>query len=177
MTEDQAWIRGLRNGEPEALRAVYVAYKDELFSLALLMARDRALAADALQDVFVALARNNRNLNIRDNLKRYLATCVVNRIRSYYRRSRPITPWTEADLPEESGPEADLLEQESAALIQDALDALPADQREVVVLHHHSGLTFKAIANFQDVSINTVQSRYRYGLAKLRTLLNHEMER
>ncbi len=57
MTDDRAWIRGIRDGEPETLCAVYTAYKDELLSLALVLARDRTLAEDVLQDVFVELAR------------------------------------------------------------------------------------------------------------------------
>lgn len=178
MADEQAWIRGLRNGEAEALRAVYAAYKDELFSLALVLGRDRALAEDALQDVFVDLARKGHTLKIRDNLKRYLATCVANRVRAAFRRKRPDVSWVEDSLSEDRhSPEAHLTQQESAVQISAALATLPLEQREVVVLHLHSDLTFKAIAHMQDVSINTVQSRYRYGLTKLRTLLNGEMER
>jgi RNA polymerase sigma-70 factor (ECF subfamily) len=53
-----------------------------------------------------------------------------------------------------------------------ALASLPYEQREVVLLHLRGGLTFCAIADMQGVSINTVQGRYRYGLEKLRAILN-----
>ena len=52
---------------------------------------------------------------------------------------------------------------------------LPYEQKEVVMLHLHGGMMFKHIAKSQHVSINTVQSRYRYALDKLRSLLNGEM--
>jgi len=48
---------------------------------------------------------------------------------------------------------------------------LPVEQREVITLHLHAGLTFREIALQLGLSINTVQSRYRYGIEKLRTLL------
>jgi len=54
---------------------------------------------------------------------------------------------------------------------------LPYAQREVVVLHVQGGMKFRAIAKSQNASINTVQSRYRYGLDKLRSLLNGEIEK
>ena len=49
---------------------------------------------------------------------------------------------------------------------------LPYAQREVVILHVQGGMKFRAIAKSQDVSINTVQSRYRYGMDKLRSIMN-----
>lgn len=52
---------------------------------------------------------------------------------------------------------------------------LPYEQREVVMLHLHGGMMFKQIAKSQHVSINTIQSRYRYALDKLRRLLDGEM--
>ena len=53
---------------------------------------------------------------------------------------------------------------------------LPYEQREAVLLHLHVGMTFRAIAQTQAVSINTVQGRYRYGLDRLRTLLNGKLD-
>lgn len=52
-----------------------------------------------------------------------------------------------------------------------ALAELPVEQREVITLHLHAEMTFREIALQLGHSINTVQSRYRYGIEKLRTLL------
>ena len=57
-----------------------------------------------------------------------------------------------------------------------AMAQLPYGQREVIILHLQGELTFKAIARADGVSINTIQSRYRYGLDKLRSLLNGVVE-
>jgi RNA polymerase sigma-70 factor (ECF subfamily) len=72
-------------------------------------------------------------------------------------------------------PEKAASEKESESLLRNAIAQLPYEQREVVVLHIRGGLTFRQIAAMQDVSINTVQGRYRYGLDKLRTMLNGQV--
>ena len=59
--------------------------------------------------------------------------------------------------------------------VNDALEQIPYEQREVVLLHVHGGMKFKAISQLQNVSINTVLSRYRYALEKLRILLKEQM--
>jgi len=58
-----------------------------------------------------------------------------------------------------------------------ALQQLPYEQREVLLLHSYSGMKFKAIAQQQNVSINTVQGRYRYALNKLRSMLDGEVDK
>jgi len=54
---------------------------------------------------------------------------------------------------------------------------LPYEQRETIILHCLNGTKFRPIAKLQNVSVNTVKSRYRYGLDRLRSLLNSEMEK
>jgi RNA polymerase sigma factor (sigma-70 family) len=58
-----------------------------------------------------------------------------------------------------------------------ALAELPYEQREAVTLHLKAGLRFKQIAKLQNIPVSTVQGRYRYGLDKLRTILNSEVEK
>ena len=60
--------------------------------------------------------------------------------------------------------------------IEQAMAQLPYPQREVIILHLQGGMRFRVIAESQSVSVNTVQSRYRYGLDKLRSLLKDEVE-
>ncbi len=61
---------------------------------------------------------------------------------------------------------------EESGQLQDLLARLSYEQREVIVLHLHHELRFREIAKALGISINTVQSRYRYGLDKLRSILN-----
>jgi DNA-directed RNA polymerase specialized sigma24 family protein len=54
--------------------------------------------------------------------------------------------------------------------------ALPADQREVLLLRTRAGLSFKEIGRHQGVGASTARARYRYGINKLRSHLNSELE-
>ena len=58
-----------------------------------------------------------------------------------------------------------------------ALTDLPYEQREAIVLRLHGDMRFRQIAKLQKTSIKTVQSRYRYGLDKLRSILNGEVKK
>jgi RNA polymerase sigma factor (sigma-70 family) len=60
--------------------------------------------------------------------------------------------------------------------LSEAMAELSPEQREVVTLRFEGGLGFRQIARIQQASINTVQGRYRYGMEKLRSLLNSEVE-
>ena len=75
------------------------------------------------------------------------------------------------------GPERLVISAEQSEHIEKAIAELPYQQQEVIILHLQSGMRFKAIAESQGVSINTIQSRYRYGLDKLRSLLNIEVDK
>jgi RNA polymerase sigma factor (sigma-70 family) len=60
--------------------------------------------------------------------------------------------------------------------LSEAMRELPPEQQEVVTLRFEAGMGFEQIARIQNASINTVQGRYRYGMEKLRALLNSEVE-
>jgi RNA polymerase sigma-70 factor (ECF subfamily) len=116
-------------------------------------------------------------LKLSGNLKSYLATSVVNRARNWNRSKRRQTTnldETESEVSNTNRPEQWIIENEQLRQLNNALARLPYEQREAIILHAQGGVKFKAIAELQDASINTVQSRYRYGLDKLRSLLAKE---
>jgi RNA polymerase sigma-70 factor, ECF subfamily len=180
MFEDRRLLRRCKCGDHSALERIYVKYKNNLLKLAAGLAIDVPTAEDAVQDVFVRFAGSVAELRIEGNLRHYLARCVVNRIRDF-RRDRFRHGQTDAG---EIDGVADPAEQPSEWLILDekltalrlALARIPYDQREVICLHVHADLTFRQIATMQESSINTVQGRYRYGISKLRELLNGRMK-
>jgi RNA polymerase sigma-70 factor (ECF subfamily) len=61
------------------------------------------------------------------------------------------------------------------ARLDAAMVELPDEQREIIVLHVQGKLPFREIARLREISINTAMSRYRYGLDKLRSILNGEL--
>jgi RNA polymerase sigma-70 factor (ECF subfamily) len=62
-------------------------------------------------------------------------------------------------------------------LLSKALAQVPYEQREVIGLYMQGGMTFRQIAKMQNASINTVQGRFRYGMDKLRSVLNGKMQK
>ena len=180
MLEDRLLIWRLKRGHEPAMARVYAKYKNLLLKLACGLVRDTAAAEDVVQDVFVGLAESVDRLKVGGSLKGYLIQSVLNRARNLHRANavrRNGNPVTE-DVPatEEVRPDRWVLHHDQLQHLHEALRQLPPEQREVVTLHLRADLTFREIARLQNASINTVQSRYRYGLEKLRTLMNSEFE-
>ena len=180
MLEDKLLVWKFKSGSADALQRIYEKYKNDLLALAIALLRDRTVAEDVLHDVFVSFVQNSEKLQLRTSLKSYLSSCIANRVRNLSReklqrtmqRNHAGTIGSDCDEPQRLAISAELTER-----IEMALTELPYQQQEVIILHLQSGMRFKAIAESQGVSINTIQSRYRYGLDKLRSLLNSEVEK
>ena len=181
MAENRRLLKNLRRGDRRALRLLYEKYKDDLLTVAMGLLGDIDAAEDCLQDVFVRFAGDAGRLNVRRNLKGYLLTCIANRARDRLRKDKrqPMSQLDESNYPAaQTCPAGGLVdcEKSAQARVFEALRELPYGQREVVTLHTQGGLTFRKIADLQGESINTIQSRYRYGIKKLRELLKKEYE-
>ena len=171
MSEDWRLLKGLHRGEANALRQIYLKYKDDLLTVARSLVCDINTAEDCLQDVFVSLASGRRR--IRSNLKGYLLRCVVNRARDHLRRTGVRSNY-QIDMQRRPTDIADaaagLVRDDETRILIRALERLSCEQREVVVLHLQGDMTFREIATMLEISVNTAQSRYRYGIEKLRQL-------
>jgi len=177
MLEDSLLVWRYRQGNRDALCRIYEKYKNDLLALAVSLSNDVSLAEDAVHDVFVSFARMVERLELRGSLKGYLSTCVAHRVGKLQRiesvrvKGRVDVEFVRRDA---SRPDSLAMSVEDLQRVGDALVKLPYEQREAVLLHLHSELTFREIAKLQKTSIPTVQSRYRYGLQKLQLLLNSE---
>ena len=155
--------------------AIYERYKSDLLTLARALLNDLPAAEDVVHDVFLAFAQSVDTFQLTGSLKGFLATCVCNRARDHIRSVKRAEDRLNREVPHPAGipvPDQVLAEAERADQLRHALAQLPDEQREVILLHFKADLTFREIAQWQEVSINTVQGRYRYGLDKLRTLLS-----
>ena len=180
MIEDKLLIWKFKRGSNDALRRIYEKYKGNLLRLASALLNDTAAAEDIVHDCFVSFAQSSQRLKLSGNLKSYLATFVANRARNWNRsRQRHATTGLNETGTIVSGlkrPEQWIIYNEQLKQLNNALAQLSYQQREVIILHLQGEMKFKEIAELQGVSINTVQSRYRYGLDKLRSILNSEVK-
>ena len=175
MVEDKILVWKFNRGSKDALRRIYEKFKDDLLGLAITLLRDRSLAEDVVHDVFVSFAGAVGTFHLSGTLKGYLSTCVANsaRDRNRLRSPRDAGPDVmEAAGSNSIGPMEHAIGCEESGQLQDLLARLPYEQREVIVLHLHHDMRFREIAKALDISINTVQSRYRYGLDKLRSIFH-----
>lgn len=143
----------------------YDRYAAGLFRYALVLLGDQAAAADAVHQVFAAWLRRRQPI---DNDAHYLRRAVRNECYSALRR-RQRERSHDGPLLEPIDRAAADTEQQVA--IERALRALPAEQREVVHFSIYEGMTFQEIADATGESINTVASRYRYAIEKMRAHL------
>lgn len=175
MIDDKILVWRFNRGSKDALRRIYEKYKDDLLGLAVTLLQDRSLAEDVVHDVFVSFAAATGMFQLTGTLRGYLSTCVANcaRDRNRQRAGRNVRlDSDEVTGCNSDGPMECAANREESGRLEDLLAQLPYEQREVIVLHLHHEMRFRQIAEALGVSINTVQSRYRYGLDKLRLILN-----
>lgn len=167
-----------KGGSKDALRDIYEKYRDSLLILAIALSHDVNIAEDAVHDVFLAFAGNFKNFKLRGSLKGYLAKCVANRVRDLMRKKKSQILNRQQACPTQqdfSEPDRLIICNEELQLLSSALAMLPFEQREVIVLYIHGQMRFRIIAKFLGVSVNTVKGRYRYGINKLRSILDSEI--
>ncbi len=175
MIDEKILVRKFNRGSKNALRQLYEKYKDDLLGLAVTLLRDRSLAEDVVHDVFVSFARTAGGFTLTGTMKGYLSTCVANCARDRNRLKSRLD--VGLDSAGEIGADSDdpleyAADCEEAGRVQEVLGRLPYEQREIVVLHLHQEMRFREIAEALGISINTAQSRYRYGMEKLRSILS-----
>ena len=180
MLEDKLLVLKCRRGSKDAMCRIYAKYKDYLLTLAKGLLNEQAAAEDVVHDVFVSFARSAGQFQLTGSLRGYLATCVSNLARDKIRaRTRQAEALDSVNpiIPGSDNPEQRIIEKEELTRLRQAISQIPYEQREAVMLHLKGGMKFREIAKLQDVSVSTIHGRYRYGLDKLRSLLNSEAEK
>jgi len=179
--QDGLLVNRYRQADGDTLRSIYEKHRDYLLVLAIALSNDVNMAEDAVHDVFVAFAGAMDSFRLTGSLRAYLATCVANRVRDLARarrsRAKALDRGREClGSSRMTDPSRLVACNEQLQVLGAALSRLPHEQREVVVLHIHSGLRFRAIAGSLGVSVNTIKGRYRYGVKKLRSILDGEID-
>ena len=178
--EDKILVLKCKQGSRPALARIYEKYRANLLLLAMALLNDRAAAEDVVHDVFVSFVDGLKGFRLTGSLKAYLMTCTANKARDALRTRRvrrnlgePVETELFAQDPLDR-----MVCNEQVGLLTGALEQLPYEQREIVMLHIQADLPLRAIARELGISANTAntaKSRYRYGVKKLRLILNGEV--
>ena len=177
--EDKRLIWRFKRGNRDALRRIYDKYHGHLLKLAIVLTGDPDTAEDIVQDVFIHFAQSASRFGLSGSLKSYLTTSTLNGVRNhcrtYQRRQTQNLDKAESVPATTRRPDQWAMLSERLERLSGAMACLPYEQREVITLRMEANMTFRQIAGLQETSISTVNARYRYGIEKLRSLLNSEV--
>ena len=176
--EDRELATRLMAGDQTALAELYDRYVGLVFGMARRVLGDEAKAEDVTQEVFVYVWEQPHRFDAsRGSLRSWLGLLAhhrsVDRVRSDVRRTRSEARVDPVDVV--TAPDGDVDDALSGAWlagrVQEALDHLPSEQRDAVVLAYFGGRTYRQVATELDIPEGTAKSRLRLALAKLDDLL------
>ena len=179
---DQELIQLFKQGDANGLEDLINRHKDRIFTAIVMLVKDRNLAEDIFQDLFIKIIDTLRSGNYTDEGKflpwalRIAHNMCVDHFRKVKRAPAVVNNSNEYDVFEtlnlsEGSAEGQITNQERNETLRRMLDNLPQDQREVIVLRHFANLSFKEIAEKTNCSINTALGRMRYGLMNIRKMM------
>jgi RNA polymerase sigma factor (sigma-70 family) len=179
--EESHLIELYLNGDSHAFSFLVNRHKTKIFTSIYLLVKDEYLAEDIFQDVFIRIIESLKRGAYVENGK-FLSWAVRiahNMCMDHFRkvkRTPTIKTSDDTDIFEQynfAEPAADvkMIQLETGESIKKAIDKLPQDQREIIILRHFANLSFREIADLTNISINTALGRMRYALINIRKLL------
>jgi RNA polymerase sigma-70 factor (ECF subfamily) len=173
---DQELVVQLQHGSLDALGALYDQYKQLVYRTSLAITGDNEAASDLLQDVFLRLYRFANRIDIQRPLEPWLYRMTTNLAYTWVKRNRRwLWPLDEiADWISGGGndpPYSQVEMDDEWQQVQQAVTALPLQQRVVVVLFYLNDLSLQEISEIIEVPVGTVKSRLHYGRNALKKSL------
>jgi RNA polymerase sigma factor (sigma-70 family) len=178
---DHELINLFNAGNVNAFETLVLRHKDKIYTSILFLVKDKYLAEDIFQDVFIRVIDTIKGGRYTEEGKflpwamRIAHNLCVDHFRKV-KRTPTIRNSEDQDIFEvlnftEESAEDKLIKKQSHNRVKDMLDQLPEDQREVIILRHYADMSFKEIAHITNCSINTALGRMRYGLINLRKMM------
>ncbi len=178
---DSELIRSYLSGKETSLEFLVSKHQQRIYSYILVRIQDADLANDIFQDTFVKVINTLKRgkYNEEGKFLQWTMRIAHNLIIDHYRREKrmpTMAPTDEFDIfnilhDGSLNAEAVMVKDQIEKDLHKLIEKLPDEQREVLVLRHFSGLSFKDIADQTDVSINTALGRMRYALINLRKMM------
>lgn len=174
MDADLFTIRKMKQGDEEAFDAFVRKYYNDILKYCTFHCADRREAEDLTQETFVRFFAKLSEYRYQGKTKNYLYTIAANLCRNHYKKQRAV-PLEEDVLTAVAGAAPD---EEAAAsthlLLEWALDQLPAQQREVIILYYYQGLKLREIAEVLKIGLPLVKYRLRQAKLRLSELIGKE---
>lgn len=179
---DYELIQKFIKGEKSCFDKIIRRHKNKVFAYISMYIRDQALAEDLFQDTFMKVIQSVKAGKYQDNGKfiSWVMRIAHNLIIDHFRRIKQMNTVSNDDYESDlfnsrkladANIEDTMIKKQIQKDVRKMISMLPDDQREVVILRHYAGLSFKEIADITDVSINTALGRMRYALINMRKLM------
>jgi RNA polymerase sigma-70 factor (ECF subfamily) len=173
-TDEQEIVRRCLAGERDAYAALVDRYRSMAYTVAFRMVGDADEANDLAQEGFIAAYRNLRHFRFGSRFSTWLCSIVVNKCRDHLRANKDVAPVDDLSgflAPASTNPERTASDRETTAILQKALNALPQEYREVLVLKHIEGRDYAEIAEILGASVGALKVRAHRGREMLKGLL------
>ena len=170
--EDRKLIREIQKGNKELLNVIAEKYYDDIYRFCCFQTGNPVQAYDLAQETFLKFIRMADRYQYR-NLKGYLLTIARNCCIDYYRENARSIPGVD-EFPEEGREDERLAGLELRECILQAIQQLPPEQREAVVLYYYYDIKLREIAQMTQTGVSTVKSRIRQGKLKLKRWIEEE---
>jgi len=182
---DQQLVELFGSGNMAALEVLINRHRKKVYSYIFMQVRNQALAEDLFQETFIKVISSIKTDRYQDHGKflSWVIRIAHNLIIDYYRKSKQLNTVSNDDFEGQlfnSRKFSDVTTEEIIIRdqihndVRSLIDYLPEDQKQVVLLRHYAGMSFKEIAEVTNVSINTALGRMRYALINLRKLINEK---
>ncbi len=180
---DEQLMLQYQAGSTDAFDVLYQRHRKSLYNYLLQQCRNRAISDELFQDIWMKLISARESYQVRALFKTWLYHLAHNRLIDHYRHSQVrqaeqnghLSPAPDqlADNPG-AQPDCQLDTQQQIQQLMGLVQNLPADQRDVFLLHEEAGLDLKDIATVTSSAYETVKSRLRYAIKRLRDGMNHD---
>lgn len=179
---DNELVEKFVNGDTDAITQLIQRYKNKVFTYIYITVKNHQLAEDLFQDTFVKVIKSLQDGKYQDNgrILSWIIRIAHNLIIDHYRREKQLNTYSNGDYdidlfnsPKYSDEtiEQVIIHDQIMKDVRKLVETLPEDQKEIIMLRHYGGLSFKEIADQTNVSINTALGRMRYALINLRKLM------
>ena len=182
---DQDLVQAYIKGDHSAIEVLINRHRSKVYTYIILTIKNQQLAEDLFQETFIKVIQSLKAGKYRDNGKflSWVIRIAHNLIIDHFRKEKQMNAISNDDSEvdlfnskklSDSNIEELIIDKQIKSEIRVLINELPDDQREVVLLRHYGGLSFKEIADQTDVSINTALGRMRYALINLRKLIHEK---
>lgn len=183
--DDRDLVKAYINGDEKAFEVLLMRHKDKMFRFIFLKVRDNALAQDIFQDAFIKIVNTLKagNYNEEGKFLPWAMRIAHNLVIDYFRKSNKVKLISESSSQrddfnifhtislEDENIQDTITREELEGQMVELIDYLPESQRDILIMRIFREMSFKDIAELEDISINTALGRMRYALINMRKLI------